>query len=158
MTPIDEARRLNTPPLQGRGRGWGLSANTLAELNDHARSMRGNPTEPERRLWQILSNSQLDGFKFRRQAVLGAHIVDFHCPSANLAVEVDGDTHEAQADRRRDAALAAHGLRVLHVGNQDVMANIEGVAEAIRAALRAPPVRAARPHPNPSPAGEGLEG
>jgi very-short-patch-repair endonuclease len=157
MTPTDEARRLNSPPLQGRGRGWGLSANAIAEINGHAHSMRRQPTEPEKRLWRILSNSRLDGFKFRRQAVIGQHIADFLCPAAKLVIEVDGDTHEPDADRRRDAALAAHGLRVLHVGNTDVIINLEGVAAVIRTALHAPTVPADSPHPNPSPKGEGLE-
>lgn len=35
LMPQDQARRLNSPPLQGRGRG--LSANTLAELQNRAR-------------------------------------------------------------------------------------------------------------------------
>ena len=30
LTPLDQANRLNSPPLQGRGRGWGLSAGRLA--------------------------------------------------------------------------------------------------------------------------------
>ncbi len=158
LTPTDTARRINSPPLKGRGRGWGLSASTIAVFGDRARHMRRNPTEAEKRLWRILSNSQLDGFKFRRQAVIGHHIADFLCPAAKLVIEVDGDTHEPEADRRRDAALASHGLRVLHVGNADVMTNIEGVAEAIRMALHAPAVRADGPHPNPSPEGEGLQG
>ena len=158
LTPTDTAKRTNSPPLKGRGRGWGLSASTLAAFNDRARQMRGNPTEPEKRLWRILSNAQLDGFKFRRQAVIDQHIADFLCPAAKLVIEVDGDTHDPEADRLRDAALAAHGFRVLHVGNIDVMTNIEGVAEAIRMALYAPAVCAAHPHPNPSPEGEGLEG
>jgi very-short-patch-repair endonuclease len=157
MTPTDEARRLNSPPLQGRGRGWGLSANTIAGFNDRAHNMRRQPTEPEKRLWRILSNSQLDGFKFRRQAVIGQHIADFLCPAAKLVIEVDGDTHEPDADQRRDAALATHGLRVLHISNADVMSNLEGVAAVIRTALHAPTVRADSPHPNPSPEGEGLE-
>jgi very-short-patch-repair endonuclease len=156
MMPTDEARRLNSPPLQGRGMGWGLSANTIAEISAHARTMRCNPTEPEKRLWRILSNSRMDGFKFRRQAVIGSHIADFLCPAAKLVVEVDGDTHEPEADRRRDTALAAHGLRVLHIGNNDVMTNVEGVAEAIRVALHGAAARAESPHPNPSPEGEGL--
>lgn len=158
MTPTDEARRTDSSPLQGRGRGWGLSANTIAATATHARNMRRNPTEPEKRLWRILSNSQLDGFKFRRQAVIGQHIADFLCPAAKLVVEVDGDTHEPEGDRGRDAALAGYGLRVLHIGNGDVMTNIEGVAEAIRIALHAAVARAESPHPNPSPEGEGLDG
>ncbi|WBH16932.1 endonuclease domain-containing protein [Sphingomonas radiodurans] len=157
LTPTDEARRTNSPPLQGRGRGWGLSANTIASLNDRAHNMRPQPTAPEKRLWLILSNSQLDGFKFRRQAVIGQHTADFLCPAAKLVIEVDGDTHELDADRRRDAALAAHGLRVLHISNTDVMTNLEGVAALIRTALHARAVVADSPHPNPSPEGEGLE-
>src|SRR5690348_13578813 len=95
LTARDEAKRLNTPPLQGRGKGWGLTANSLAELQKRARSMRTDPTEPEKRLWRSLSNSQLGGYKFRRQAVIDRYIVDFLCPAQKLIVEVDGDTHDA---------------------------------------------------------------
>src|SRR3546814_1264387 len=88
----DQAKQLNTPPLQGRGRGWGLSTSTVEELQSRARQMRNNPTEPEKRLWRRLSNGQLEGHKFRRQQVIGWHIADFVCSSAKLIVEVDGDT------------------------------------------------------------------
>ncbi|OQW79331.1 MAG: hypothetical protein BVN32_03315 [Proteobacteria bacterium ST_bin14] len=153
LTPTDDAKRLQTPPLQGRGRGWGLSANTLAELHERARQMRNNPTEPEKRLWRNLSNGQLGGWKFRRQQVIGWFIADFVCPAAKLIVEVDGDTHDADADAARDAALMRRGYRVLRVTNEDVMRNVEGVKVAILRALE----HADRPHPNPSPEGEGLE-
>jgi very-short-patch-repair endonuclease len=153
LTPTDMAKRTNTPPLQGRGRGWGLSANALAELKERARAMRNNPTEPEKRVWRELSGSRFGGFKFRRQEVIGRCIVDFWCPAAGLAVEVDGDTHaDPDKDARRDAYLRQFGVRVLHVTNPDVMGNIEGVMFVIGEALRA----AVSPHPNPSPEGEGL--
>ena len=150
----DQAKQLNSPPLQGRGRGWGLSANTLDELQNRARQMRNNPTEPEKRLWRHLSNGQLDGFKFRRQQVVGRFIADFVCPSAKLIVEVDGDTHEEASDRARDEALAALGYRVVRVSNHEVMTNIEGVVWSITEALHP----AEKPQPNPSPEGEGLVG
>ncbi|MBY0305045.1 MAG: DUF559 domain-containing protein [Sphingomonas sp.] len=153
MTPTDTAKRLKAPPLQGRGLGWGLSANTLAELHARARQMRNNPTEPEKRLWRNLSNGQLGGWKFRRQQVIGWSIADFVCPSAKLIVEVDGDTHDAEDDALRDATLMRRGYRVLRVTNDDVMRNIEGVKVAILQALEF----ADSPHPNPSPEGEGLE-
>jgi very-short-patch-repair endonuclease len=148
----DEARRLNTPPLQGRGRGWGLSAATIDELQTRARAMRRNPTEPEKRLWRHLSNGQLEGYKFRRQQVIGRFIADFVCASAKLIVEVDGDTHSPDGDRLRDAALAAMGYRVIHVTNADVMRNIDGALWCISQALH----QVDTPHPNPSPEGEGL--
>ena len=158
LAPQDENRRLNSPPLQGRGRGWGVSANAIAGLHEHARDMRRNPTEPEKRLWAYLSRSQLGGFKFRRQATIGRVIVDFLCPATGLVVEVDGDTHvDAKADARRDAMLEALGYRVTRVANIDVMHNIEGVLQHVLTTLQAMPLRRA-PHPNPSPEGEGLSG
>ena len=173
LTPLDDARRLNSPPLQGRGRGWGLSANRLALLQERAASMRSNPAEPEKRLWSRLSRAQLGGFKFRRQAVISNFIVDFLCPARGLAIEVDGDTHDPVADARRDTVLTARGIRVLRVSNTDVMRNIEGVLEHILATLHSSPLPfrggaggggsppAAEltdsPHPNPSPEGEGLD-
>jgi very-short-patch-repair endonuclease len=103
-----------------------------------------------------LSNAQLGGFKFRRQAVIGGHIADFLCPRKGLVVEVDGDTHaDPIAEARRDAALRSHGFTVFHVTNADVMGNIEGVWQRLLEMLQALPDRRA-PHPNPSPEGEGL--
>ncbi|MDP3675743.1 MAG: endonuclease domain-containing protein [Novosphingobium sp.] len=153
----DEARRLNTPPLQGRGRGWGLSASRLDELARYAREMRRNPTEPEKRLWRKLSNAQLGGFKFRRQSRIGPFIADFLCAQRALIVEVDGETHDVDGDRGRDAALRRMGYGVLHVTNADVMRNMEGVLTAILVACDQASERWARPHPNPTPEGEGLE-
>ena len=109
LTPGDDARRLNSPPLQGRGRGWGLSAEYLALLKKRAAEMRKNPTEPEKRVWQILSGSRLAGEKFRRQAVIAPYIADFLCPQKALIVEVDGDTHDEAKDRLRDDILAKIG-------------------------------------------------
>ncbi len=157
LSPQDEARRLNSPPLQGRGRGWGLSAEFLAELHERATEMRRNPTEPEKRLWRALSNGQLGGHKFRRQSVIGRYIADFLCPQNALIVEVDGETHDAERDRRRDRALADYGFRVMRVTNHEVMSNLDGVLTAILGALNEAPGRWERPHPNPSPEGEGLK-
>jgi very-short-patch-repair endonuclease len=157
LTLQDDARRLNTPPLQGRGRGWGLSANAIAELHRRAAEMRRNPTEPEKRLWRRLSNGQLGGHKFRRQQVIGWFIADFVCPQKGLIVEVDGDTHDEMKDRLRDDILATRGYRVLRFTNEDVMGNSDGVLLALQHALAERPARWERPHPNPSPEGEGLK-
>jgi very-short-patch-repair endonuclease len=65
-------------------------------LGERAHAMRRDPTEPEKRLWRHLSNSQLGGFKVRRQAVIAPFIADFLGPAKALVVEVDGDTHEVE--------------------------------------------------------------
>ena len=150
LTLRDEAKRLATPPLQGRGKGWGVTAARLEELHARARDMRNNPTEPEKRLWRALSGKQV-GATFRRQAVLPPYSADFACPSLGLVIEIDGDTHNEDIDARRDAYLAAHGFRVLRFSNADVMNNVDGVFSAISDAVEAAP-----PHPNPSPEGEGV--
>ena len=123
-------------------------------LSTRASKMRREPTEPEKRLWRSLSNSQLSGYKFRRQTIIENRICDFFCPQKNLVVEVDGDTHVITADIRRDAELARSGVYVVHVRNEDIMINIEGVLEFILNILEQQPDR--WPHPNPSPKGEGL--
>jgi len=137
--------------------GWGLSNEQLAELHRRAAEMRRNPTEPEKRLWRHLSNSQLGGHKFRRQSVIGWFIADFLCPRRALIVEVDGDTHDEAKDRLRNDILAQRGFHVLRVTNDDVMRNMDGVLQQILIALNATPDRWNNPHPNPSPEGEGLE-
>ena len=158
LTPSDTARRINSPLLQGRGRGWGLSVTRNAESAQFAREMRNAPTEPEKRLWRALSRSQLGGFKFRRQAPIGPFIADFLCPQKALVVEVDGETHDSECDRKRDAALAGMGFATIHVTNTEVMRNMEGVLTVVLNALHEASDRWATPHPNPSPEEEGLSG
>ena len=158
MTPyLDKGQRPEAPPLQGRGLGWGLSVERLDQLHGYAAEMRRNPTEPEKRLWRHLSNSQLGGYKFRRQSVIGQYIADFLCAQKGLMVEVDGDTHRDPAvDQQRDATLRALGFGVLRVTNGDAMRNMKGVLTQILATLETMPDRRNSPHPNPSPEGEGL--
>ncbi|WP_420381605.1 endonuclease domain-containing protein [Novosphingobium sp.] len=125
-------------------------------MNSRASDMRRNPPEPEKRLWRALSNGQLEGHKFRRQAVVGPYIADFLCPKQALIVEVDGDTHDVDQDRKRDLALAGYGLRVVRVTNRDVMDNLDGALRFILTALQSALASGDSPHPNPSPEGEGL--
>jgi very-short-patch-repair endonuclease len=135
-----------------------MSNERLAQLHGFAREMRNVPTVPEVKLWKYLNRSQLGGFKFRRQAVIGPFIADFLCPQKALIVEVDGETHvDAGYDARRDAELGQLGFRVVRVTNAEVMANVEGVLSLVLTALQAAPDRWGNmPHPNPSPEGEGL--
>ena len=163
LTPRDQALLLSTPPLQGRGKGWGISAARLAELHARAKDMRNNPTEPEKRLWRALSRKQL-GAKFRRQAVIPPYIADFLCPALKLIIEVDGDTHDPPKDAVRDRSLGARGYRVLRFTNADVMTNIEGSWQMVASAIAEHTAQHSRPHPSaapqrlPSPEGEGLSG
>jgi very-short-patch-repair endonuclease len=153
----DKGWRPETPPLQGRGLGWGLSNEQLEELHRRAAEMRRNPTEPEKRLWRNLSGRQLGEYKFRRQSVIGCFIADFLCSQKALIVEVDGDTHDEGKDRLRDDILGRRGCRVVRITNDDVMTNMDGVLQHILLVLNDTSWRWNNPHPNPSPEGEGLK-
>ena len=115
--------------------------------------MRSAGSPYEARLWTQLSRSQLGGYKFRRQHVIGNCIADFFCPQKGLIVEVDGDTHDVGKDAARDALNDYRGYTTLRFTNAEVGTNIEGVLEQILTKLGSLPDR--WPHPNPSPGGEG---
>jgi very-short-patch-repair endonuclease len=115
--------------------------------------MRGAPTDAELRLWRLLRDRRLSGFKFRRQVPVGSYIVDFLCVGAKLIVKADGSQHaENDRDAVRDAYLESQGWKVLRFWNNEVLRNREGVLETIFA-------HASRPSSGPSghlpPEGEG---
>ncbi len=109
-------------------------------LLQRARELRRHMTFEEESLWQYLRANRLAGRHFRRQQVIGQSIVDFYCHAAGLVVEVDGGVHQEQHehDEERDARLAALGLRVLHVANEEVAANLPRVLERIARACGEP--------------------
>jgi very-short-patch-repair endonuclease len=103
-----------------------------------AKQLRQTMTRAETLLWRHLKANRMDGIGFRRQTPIGNYIADFVCFAAKLVIELDGESHDfeerQQADRRRDAFLAAEGFRVLRFTNDQVMSNLEGVVAAIREA------------------------
>ena len=109
-------------------------------LLKRARAMRRAMTDAERRLWAMLRNRQLGGWKFRRQVPMGRYIADFVCVEARLIVECDGGQHAGSTyDAERDAWLEQEGFRVIRFWNGDVLREPEGVADKLLAALPHPP-------------------
>jgi very-short-patch-repair endonuclease len=106
-------------------------------LEERARTMRFNPTRSEERLWRMLSGSKT-GFAFRRQLVIGEHIVDFACTKVRLVVEVDGAYHDPRArhDAQRDRALQALCWSVLRVADHEVFQDINAVVARIAETVR----------------------
>lgn len=103
---------------------------------EQAKAFRRKMTPAERRLWQALRANRLDGLHFRRQQIIDGFIVDFYCHAVGLVVEVDGPVHDGQVeyDAERSRILAARGLKVLRVRNEEVMKNLEEVLSRIREA------------------------
>ncbi len=128
---------------QGQGEGRAKNAGDLLKF---AREARQHKTEAEERLWLRLRGRRLGVFKFRRQHVVGRARPDFICPSGGRIVEVDGSQHGPRVaqDGRRTTLLNDRGYRVLRVWNNDVLAGIDSVLQAILAELTAPhPARCA---------------
>ena len=69
-------------------------------MTERARELRANKNSAERRIWSMLRGRRLAGLKFRRQHVIGNYVADFVCLSARLVIEIDGDTHDEEAQVR----------------------------------------------------------
>jgi very-short-patch-repair endonuclease len=127
-------------PLVGEGEGGGSAtmphANVDKRQRSRAKDLRRTMTPAETLLWRYIKAHRIDGLGFRRQVPFRNYIADFVCLSAKLIVELDGTSHDfeaqQQADRRRDDFFSAQGFQVLRFTNQDVMSNLEGVVELIR--------------------------
>ncbi|CAN5792361.1 hypothetical protein BH23GEM7_BH23GEM7_21340 [soil metagenome] len=125
------------------------------ELRRTARELRISATDAEALLWEVLRAGQLEGLKFRRQHAVGRFVLDFYCPSAKLAIEVDGGIHDQQQERDelrtaelRTAELTARGCRVLRIRNEEVLHSLPAVLDRI--------LSAARPQPPLPELGEGV--
>jgi 5-methyltetrahydrofolate--homocysteine methyltransferase len=94
-------------------------------LSESAREMRSNPTTAEARFWEIVRGKKLEGYKFRRQHVIGKYISDFLCLRHSLVVEIDGGIHHHPdnilADKERTAFLNSEGFHVLRLPNSLVL-------------------------------------
>jgi len=110
--------------------------NNLPYLKTFRKELRNNSTPAEAKLWTLLKGKQLEGRKFRRQFSVANYILDFYCPSENLAIELDGQGHfealQAQYDTERDLFLEHCGIKVLRFENKWVWDNSEGLLEEVK--------------------------
>jgi very-short-patch-repair endonuclease len=105
---------------------------------DLARDLRKNTTLPEQQLWKALRKCQLNGYRFRRQMVLGRYIADFVCLNARLVIELDGNHHGEQQgyDRERDNWMQQQQFQVLRFWNHEILNHQEAVLQQISQALQ----------------------
>ena len=100
--------------------------------------LRTEGTPAEAALWLRLQQRRLGGLRWRRQFGVGPYVLDFYCPSARLAVELDGAVHDGPERRDYDAERTGHlatlGVRVVRFENRAVFDRPDAVLGAIRAA------------------------
>ncbi|WP_371815695.1 vitamin B12 dependent-methionine synthase activation domain-containing protein [Flagellimonas sp. 389] len=144
---IEEEKKRNAPPPPKGEQHWKTANPILYNLlKEYAKKMRHQPTSAERMLWNALSNKNLDGYKFRRQHVIGEYITDFICLKESLIIEVDGLIHQLpenkKSDKKRTTWLESEGYRVMRFTNSEVLGNLEIVLKKIHKELKTPPLGA----------------
>ena len=104
------------------------------------RQLRKTMPKAEVLVWSRLRGKQLCGYKFHRQYSVGPYSIDFYCPAAKLAIELDGDSHfypvEQRYDSQRQRYIESFGIRCLRFTNSEIYENLEGVLETIARVLR----------------------
>jgi very-short-patch-repair endonuclease len=108
-------------------------------LKELAKQLRQNSTLSEVILWNELKSRQLLGYDFDRQKPLDSFIVDFYCKELQLAIEVDGDSHDYsfEEDTKRQAALEKLGIKFLRFDDREVKQELSNVLRTIEAWIRA---------------------
>ena len=103
-----------------------------------ARRMRHEPTEAEAVLWEALKGGKL-GYNFRRQHPLGSFVLDFYCHAKKLAIELDGEYHQDEEQKRydeyRSSRLAEAGINEIRFRNEEVLESLPMVLEKIKKEL-----------------------
>jgi very-short-patch-repair endonuclease len=102
------------------------------DLKEKAKHLRKNSTLSEVLLWQEIKDRKL-GYQFHRQVPMLNYIVDFYSHELQLAIEIDGDSHDdnEQYDFLRVQELKAYGLRFLRFQDIHVKRNIKYVLDEI---------------------------
>ena len=105
-------------------------------LKEYRKALRNKGTSAEAFLWKQLSNSRLEGRKFRRQHSINNYIVDFFCPSERLIIELDGEVHlnatAAEKDQARTEYLENLDYKVIRFENKMVFENLQSVLLEIK--------------------------
>jgi len=80
---------------------------------------------------------KVTGYKFHRQLPIDEYIIDFYCHELNLALEVDGYTHDYnyENDLQRQNRLNSLGIRVIRFSDDDVKKHLDDVLRALQAVI-----------------------
>ncbi|SLK04653.1 Very-short-patch-repair endonuclease [Enterobacter sp. NFR05] len=128
------------------GREW--QSVGMEIIRSHAKQLRHELTQEERRLWYLLRSRRFSRYKFRRQHPVGHYILDFACCEARLAIELDGGQHDEryEYDVQRTVWLNKKGWMIIRFWNNELWQNEEAVLERIFETLQM-----LLPSPRPSP-------
>ncbi len=88
-------------------------------------------TPQEIKLWEHLSASKINKFRFKSQHPIGIYIADFYCHRAKLVIEIDGGYHkesdQTKYDKYRDETMMEWGVKIIRFTNKEVENEMEKV-------------------------------
>lgn len=150
LQPFIEAEKRPPAPKGGvkSSEHWQTAnPHTYGLLKEYSKEMRYSKSTPaENVLWEALNGKKLEGYKFRRQHIIGNYIADFICLKENFIIEVDGAIHQLPdnlaSDEERTKWLNSEGYQVFRLTNEEVLNNLEKSLEKILSLLQAPPLGA----------------
>ena len=104
-----------------------------SDLLKKSQALRKNMTPQERRLWYCFLKSYRP--RFYRQKPMLSYILDFYCPKARAAIELDGSQHNEEEaltyDEKREQALRNIGIVVLRYTNRQINESFADVCQNI---------------------------
>ena len=113
---------------------------TYKLLKEFAIIHRSSPTPAEEKIWNIIKTKKLEGYKFRRQHIIGSYIIDFVCLDKRLIIEIDGLIHQLpenkEADELRTQWLNSIGFKVIRFSNDEVLKETDTVVRSISSVLK----------------------
>lgn len=116
---------------------------TYGLLSEFAKESRSKQTLAEEKLWELIKSKKLEGYKFRRQHIIGSYITDFVCLDKRLVIEIDGLIHQLsenkEADEVRTEWLNKIGFKVIRFTNGEVLKETDKVISSISTALKNQP-------------------
>lgn len=109
------------------------------EMKTRRRQLRSDMTFSEKVMWNILRRNET-GERFLRQYSIDNYVIDFYCPRLKLAVEVDGEVHdreeEKKYDKERQEYVEKYGVVFIEFRNEEVTENGNAVYEKIMAKIK----------------------
>lgn len=141
-TPLQEQVSTEALP-EGKGARFGYEwadRSSYKLLKEFSLLHRSKQTLAEERLWELVKTKQLEGYKFRRQYIIGTYITDFVCLDKRLVIEIDGLIHQLpenkESDEIRTQWLNKMGFNVIRFTNDEVMYNTEETIKKISFVLK----------------------
>ena len=99
---------------------------TKKSEQEKRRKLRRDMTYCERIVWIHLRKKQL-GYRFLRQYSVDHFVIDFYCPKLKLAVEIDGEYHNSDSqkkyDKNREKYLEKFGITFVRIKNEEFLGN-----------------------------------